>query len=111
MFSLKPFYITLVIRAVAMAMKGKAPNISNENDHPLVKANVKPAMVKAKAKTIVPIFSPSAFYIAKHSFPTLAESSDGLHESNHALSCLRIASTYAILIVLIILSAAIVRKA
>jgi hypothetical protein len=69
-----------------------------------VKAKVKPAIVIAKDKMIVLIFSPSAFCMAKISFPNLAESSEGLFVSNHALSYLKIASKYFILVFLAILS-------
>ena len=41
--------------------KGKATRRTNEKLHPLVNANVKPATVIEKAKTMVPIFSPRAF--------------------------------------------------
>ncbi len=77
---------------------GKATRRTNEKLHPLVNANVKPATVIANAKMMVPIFSPRAFYIAPDSFASLAESSEGLIVSNHALSCLRIDSRYLTLI-------------
>ena len=110
MFSLNPYYITFAINEVAMAIKGKTARITSEKLHPLVNAKVIPATHRANAKIIVPIFSPRAFYIAKHSLPIRADNSDGLLLSNHALSYLRIASKYAILIVFIILSLVIVKN-
>lgn len=78
--------------------KGKATRRTSEKLHPLVKANVIPATVIEYAKTMVPIFSPRAFYIAPDSFASLAESSEGFIVSNHALSCLRMDSRYLTLI-------------
>ncbi len=103
--------MTLVTIAVVTPKNGKAARTTREKLHPLVKANVNPATVIAKARMMVPIFSPRAFWIASTSFPSLAESSLGLVVSNHALSYLRIDSRYAILIFLATLSLNINRKA
>ena len=78
---------------MAKVRKGKAPKVAREKDHPLTKAMHTPEIVIAKVITIVPIFSPKAFYMAKVSFPILAESSAGLLTSNQAGSCLRIEAT------------------
>ena len=85
-------------------MKGKDPKTTKEKLHPLLKANVNPEMVIAKAKMMVPIFSPRAFAMARHSLPTLEDNSEGFVKSNHELSCLRIASKYLTLVLLATLS-------
>lgn len=72
------------MNAVAMAIKGNIASKTNENDHPLVNAITNPDTVIPKGMIIRPIFSPTAFYIAKVSFPILAESSEGLCVSNQA---------------------------
>ena len=91
MFSLKPSYITLVEIPMMILMIGNAPRRASVKLHPFVKANVNPEMVIANAKIIVPIFSPRAFYIARHSLPNLAGNSYGLLVSNQALFYLKIA--------------------
>lgn len=97
--------------AVERAMNGNEARMTREKLQPLVKAKVKPAIVIAKARMMVPIFSPRAFWIANTSLPSLDESSEGLIVSNQALSYLRIACKYAILIFLATLSLNISKKA
>lgn len=103
--------MTLVIKLVVTPSTGNAARSTREKLQPFEKAKANPEKVIANAKMMVPIFSPSAFYIAKISFPTLAESSDGLVVSNQEQSYLRIASTYLVLVFLAILSLNIRRKA
>ena len=72
-------------------IKGKEAATTKEKDHPFVMANASPAMHIATARMMEDIFSPRAFYIARHSFPILAESSLGLVRSNQAHSCFKMA--------------------
>lgn len=73
-------------------IKGSAARRTRENDHPLVKAMQIPDTDIAKDIISVPIFSPNAFYMAKVSFPILADISAGLLKSYHSGSCLRMAA-------------------
>jgi hypothetical protein len=100
-----------VMSAVVTERKGKDAKITKEKLQPFEKAKAKPAMVMEKARMIVPIFSPRAFYIARVSFPSLEESSEGLMVSYQALSCLSRDSKYLTLTVLAILSLNIRSKA
>lgn len=53
--------MTLVTSDVEIMMNGNDAKTISEKLQPFVKAKVRPAIVMAKAKIIVPIFSPSAF--------------------------------------------------
>lgn len=88
------------MRFVVVPKNGNTRRRTKEKDQPLVNAKVRPAMHIAIARMIVPIFSPSALCMADDSFASLAESSEGLMVSNQADSCLRIASRYFTLVVL-----------
>jgi hypothetical protein len=101
---MKPAIIALPKRVVDKVKKGKATSKRSEKLHPLIRAKMSPDNVIDIAKRIVPIFSPKAFYIDMHSFPILAESSEGLFLSNQAQSCLKIAARYFVLVFLTILS-------
>lgn len=96
--------MTFVTKDVEITIAGKLARTTREKLQPLVNANVRPAIVIANARIIVPIFSPRALYIACTSFPNLEESSVGLIVSNQALSCFKIDSKYLILVVLATLS-------
>lgn len=93
-----------------MAMKGKAPKTTNEKLHPLINAKLIPLTVMENASIIVPVFSPRAFWIAKHSLLIREDSSAVLLVSNHVQSYRRIASRYFILVFIVILSLATRRK-
>ena len=88
------------MREVVKPKKGKATRRTREKLHPRVNAKARPAKVMEKARIIVPIFSPKAFWMAPASLVKRAESSEGLIVSNHALSCLKIDSRYLTLIFL-----------
>lgn len=92
---------TFDIKLVVKPRKGKATRRTKEKLQPLVNAKARPATVIANARIIVPIFSPKAFYIAAASLLSLADNSEGLIVSNHALSCFNIASRYLVLIFLV----------
>ena len=79
-----------------MAMTGTAARSTSEKLQPLAKPKMTPEKVIAKAKMIAPIFSPRAFCMLEHSLPSRDDSSAGFIVSNHALSCLRIASRYLV---------------
>lgn len=61
----------------------------NESHHPLKKAKKRPENDIAKDINIQANLSPTALWIAKHSLLNLAESSEGLMESNQAISYLK----------------------
>ncbi len=79
--------MTLVMSPVVIVRKGKAANSTREKLQPFEKAKVRPETHIDIASTIVLTFSPNALVIAYVSFPSLADSSDGLIVSYHALSC------------------------
>jgi hypothetical protein len=92
MFFLKPVAIKILIIEPIVIMKGKEAKTTREKLQPLEKAKARPATDIAQAIKMEPTLSPIAFYIAMHSLPILALSSEGLLTSNQALSYLRIDS-------------------
>lgn len=53
--------MTLVTKEVESAMKGNDAKMTREKLQPFEKAKVRPEIVIANARIIVPIFSPRAF--------------------------------------------------
>jgi hypothetical protein len=92
------------MREVDIIIPGNEVITTKEKLHPFEKANAVPERVIANAKMMVPIFSPRAFYIAKHSLLTLEDNSVGLVRSNHSASCFKIALTYSTFVFLVTLS-------
>jgi hypothetical protein len=84
------------MRDVVNPRKGNTASNTSEKLHPLVKAKTRPDTVIENARMMVPIFSPSAFYMLAHSLLSLAESSLGLIVSNQELSYLKMASRYLV---------------
>ena len=87
-----------------IAITGIAAKSTSEKLQPLANPKATPAKVIPKERIIAPIFSPRAFCMVEHSFPSLADNSLGLIVSNQALSCLNIASKYLVLVFLMTLS-------
>jgi len=54
---------------------GKIARMTKAKLHPLEKEKAIPAMVIDSPRMMVPMFSPRAFYIARHSLPKRAASS------------------------------------
>lgn len=102
--------MTLVTSDVESPINGKEAKMTREKLQPFEKAKVRPEIVIAKARMMVPIFSPRAFCTAKTSLPNLEESSEGLIVSYQALSYLSSAYKYATLNFLAILSLNISKK-
>jgi hypothetical protein len=91
MLAIDPVWVTLAKREVPREMKGKRASKTKENFQPLKKAKKMPEKHMKMDSTMVPIFSPSALWIAIVSLASFELSSEGLIESYHEISCCKMA--------------------